>query len=133
MKGYMEATLAYREGLTRAKPRHVCPLLEDNACSVWTVRPIVCRGVNSTDVEACIRKREDPINDPPIPQIVGQFYAAMYSRTGMRYGLKKHGLDSELVELIPALMIALQDPSAGDRYLSGEPIFAGAKVTGREV
>ncbi|MGC4080640.1 MAG: YkgJ family cysteine cluster protein [Vicinamibacterales bacterium] len=32
-----------------------CPLLVDDLCSVYDVRPLVCRSYNSTSVEACRR------------------------------------------------------------------------------
>lgn len=130
---FMTASADYLSGRTDVKPRHVCPLLQSAACSVWTVRPIVCRGHNSTDVEACIRRRDDPVNDPPIPTITGQTYIAMSSRTGMRRGLKKHGLDQDLHELVSALKIALDNPEAGARYMAGEPLFESTKVPGRDI
>jgi hypothetical protein len=130
---YARLTANYHANPTAVKPRPVCPLLLDAACSVWSIRPFVCRGINSTDVEACIRKRQDPINDPPVPHYVAQTFAAMYSRTGMRSALRKHGLDNQLYELMPALRIALGNPDAALRYLRGEPLFASAAVQGRDV
>src|SRR5579885_1925742 len=119
-ESYMKAPEAWRSADRSRQPRPICPLLDriEGTCSVWSERPIVCRGVNSTDRKACITKRDDPVNDPAVPQIMGQFYASMYSRTGMRQGLKKHGLDERMYEMIPALIIALDHPDAADRYLS---------------
>lgn len=127
MASYMKATEAYREGRTRVPPRHVCPLLQDAACSVWLVRPIICRAFNSTDVNACIRRKENPQEEEiPVPSITGQLQVGMAGRTGMRHALAKHNLDNSLYEMIPALIIALTTPQAGERYFAGEPIFAGA-------
>jgi Fe-S-cluster containining protein len=36
-----------------------CPLLVDSRCSVYEVRPLVCRGYNSTSVAACRAAHED--------------------------------------------------------------------------
>jgi Fe-S-cluster containining protein len=131
---YMKATEAWHAGDLSRQPRHKCPLLnqEEGICSVWGDRPIVCRSYNSTDHKLCIAKRDDPIHDPAIPQIMGQNYAGMYSRTGMRHALKKHRLDSDLHEMIPALIIALEHPDAAERYVAGEGLFDGTKVPGRD-
>jgi Fe-S-cluster containining protein len=135
MASYMKATEAWHNGDHSRKPRHVCPLLnaDEGACSVWPERPIICRGFNSTDHNMCIAKRDDPVNDPAVPQIMGQYYASMYSRTGMRQALKKYELDEQMHEMIPALIIALEIPDAAERYLAGDPIFASAVVPGREI
>ncbi len=135
MAGYMKATGAWHSGDRSKKPRYVCPLLRqaDGACGIWLERPIICRGFNSTDHNMCITKRDDPVNDPPVPQYMGQFHTAMFSRTGMRKALKKHGLESELHEMIPALIIALEHEDAADRYLAGHDLFDSTKVPGRDI
>lgn len=135
MAGYMEATAEWHAGDHTKKARYVCPLLRqaDGACGIWLERPIICRGFNSTDHNACITKRDDPVNDPPVPQIMGQFHTAMYSRTGMRRSLKKHNLENELHEMIPALIVAMENEDAADRYLAGEPLFEASKVPGRDI
>lgn len=131
MDSYMAATLDYRESKTDLKPRHVCPLLQDAACSVWKVRPFVCRGWNSVDVDACIAKKDDPAGDPMIPQIMGQLYMADSIRAGLRGALRLHGLESALCELIPGLAVALKEPDAADRFLSGTNPFADAMAQTR--
>ena len=130
MAGYMEATAAWHAGDRSKKPRYACPLLRlsDGTCGVWMDRPIVCRGQNSTDHNACITKRDDPVGDPAVPQIMGQLYTAMFSRTGMRRALEKHGLDGRLYEMTPALIIALEREDAAERYFAGEAIFESARI-----
>lgn len=130
LAAHQEASRAFLEGATTLKPRAVCPLLVDAACSVWKVRPIVCRGYNSTDVGACIRRREHPeAEEDLIPSITGQLYLSFAARNGMRGGLKKHGLDESLHELISTLAIALAVPDAADRYLAGEPLFESTRLS----
>jgi len=134
MEGYMKATEAWHSGDQSKKPRYVCPLLRqaDAACGVWLERPIVCRSYNSTDHNMCITKRDDPVNDPAVPQIMGQFHTAS-CRTGMRRALKKYGMDNELHEMIPALIVALAHEDAADRYIAGEDLFDASKVPGNEI
>jgi len=130
MSNYMGDTAPWHAGDRSKKARPVCPLLNrgEGICSVWPERPLVCRSLNSTDHKACITKRDDPVNDPPIPQIMGQFYTAMYSRNGLRNALKKHGLENELYEMIPALITAMADPDASEKYFAGEPIFESTRI-----
>jgi uncharacterized protein len=135
MASYMKATEAWHRGDHSKKARHVCPLLRiaDGACNVWQERPLICRGFNSTDHKMCITKRDDPVNDPDVPRIMGQFYAATSARTGLRRGLGKHGLDNQLHEMIPALMVALENEDSAERYLSGDPLFDASRVPGQDI
>ena len=36
-----------------------CPLLVEGRCSVYEVRPLICRGYNSTNVDACRKAHDD--------------------------------------------------------------------------
>src|SRR5690606_35956243 len=44
-----------------------CPLLEDERCSIYPVRPFVCRSVTSYDAGACEASRKNPAGPPAIP------------------------------------------------------------------
>jgi Fe-S-cluster containining protein len=104
-----------------------CPLLVDNRCSVYPVRPLTCRGFNSSDARQCerwVKKRERvevPIYQP-------QHRLATFVLDGIRAGLSESGLPDDLLELTAALRIALKLPNAFDRWLAGEPIFAPARM-----
>jgi Fe-S-cluster containining protein len=46
-----------------------CPLLVNNVCSVYTVRPVSCAAYHSLSESACQRSYDDPNDDSfPIPQ-----------------------------------------------------------------
>ena len=47
---------------------------------------------------------------------------------GMQGGLAARGLDDATVDLSMALRIILEDPTAIDRWLDGEPSFRAAAV-----
>lgn len=50
------------DGLTAAEqysPRFPCVFLEGGACSIYEARPLVCRGMNSLDAEACQKRMFD--------------------------------------------------------------------------
>lgn len=45
----------------RISPDLPCPFLEDHACSIYEVRPLSCRGVNSLDADTCRRNLHDKV------------------------------------------------------------------------
>jgi len=104
-----------------------CPLLVDNRCSVYPVRPLTCRGFNSSDARQCERwvKKRERIE---IPVYEPQHRLATFVLDGLRAGLSESGLPDDLLELTAALHIALTVPKAFDRWLAGEPIFAPARM-----
>lgn len=100
-----------------------CPLLVDNACSVYAARPLACRGWNSTDETACeeATKRRGAM----VPADMTQRMVAYGTAAGLEEAAREAGLKSRKYELVAALHIVLEDPSAEERWLSGEDVFCG--------
>ena len=44
----------------RFSPEQPCPFLERGKCSIYEVRPLACRGMNSLDAEECETRLRDP-------------------------------------------------------------------------
>lgn len=44
----------------RYSPEHPCAFLEDARCSIYEVRPLSCRGMNSLDARECAKDLRDP-------------------------------------------------------------------------
>jgi Fe-S-cluster containining protein len=82
-----------------------CPLLVDGRCSVYEVRPLVCRGYNSTNVEACRAASRDATATVPIFAVLKDVTDG--ATIGVAHALHAVGLDSALVDLGTALAIAL--------------------------
>jgi Fe-S-cluster containining protein len=82
-----------------------CPLLVDGRCSVYHVRPLVCRGYNSTDVEACRRAHRDADNLVPIFSVIKDVTDG--ATVGAAQRLKAVGFNDSLVDLGSALNVAL--------------------------
>jgi len=102
------------------RPEHhnlACPLLEDSMCSVYDSRPFGCRRFNSLDVEQC----KDPAGMPPENEELNMKSAAILNGTVEGY-MKRH-LSSYPHELGAALLKALQEPDAEDRWFRGEMVF----------
>ena len=57
------ASRARTRGLSAAErfsPDHPCPFLEAGRCSIYEVRPLACRGMNSLDAGECETRLRDP-------------------------------------------------------------------------
>ena len=98
-----------------------CPLLVDGRCSVYDVRPLVCRGYNSTDVDACKRAHSDRTARVPIFAMLKDVTDG--ATVGAAQSLEAAGVNDSLVDLGTALRLAL----AG-----GEP-FSEAIIEDRAV
>ncbi len=104
-----------------------CPLLVNQRCSVYPLRPLTCRGFHSSDARQCERHAKER-GAPPGPVHGAQQRAATLILDGMRSGLSECRLSNDLLELTAALRIALTIPAAAERWLNGEPVFAPARL-----
>lgn len=94
-----------------------CPFLTDELCSIYDIRPNVCRKAHSLDVAKCRESASE------IPQDLGIGVAveALTKGTSDAYG--KLGFDASSHELGRAVLLALSDPSAEYRWYRGEDVF----------
>jgi Fe-S-cluster containining protein len=104
-----------------------CPLLVENRCSAYPVRPLTCRGYNSSDARRC-EQALDPASGVEPPVYWPQQRLATFVLDGLRAGLDESRLDGGLLELTAALHIALETPDIQERWLSGQRVFAPARL-----
>jgi|GEM_PF-704642 len=154
LRAFSRATrgLSSRE---RVSPDLPCPLLEDHACSVYEVRPLSCRGMNSLDRKLCEQRLHDPeartaafegrLPGHVLVEPIRAFHAIS---AGLQLALAEHfGLDMRPLDLAWALELLLEEArepvrtDAGqqstpppppqrklaERWLSGEPALASAR------
>lgn len=95
-----------------------CPLLVDDLCSVYEARPLVCRGYNSTDVEACRRAHDDP--DILVPTFAPLKDVTDGATVGMVQRLAAAGFSEAMVDLGSALHVALADDGCAEAIVRGE-------------
>ena len=126
IKALMDQRRALRSG-RRSHARLPCALLVEDRCSVYPVRPLTCRGFNSSDARQCERSLE-PGSLAVVPSYAPQQRLYTFVLDGMRAGLSELHLDGELLELTAALDIALTVPNAAERWLAGEKVFAPARL-----
>jgi Fe-S-cluster containining protein len=110
----------------RSRARFPCPLLVDHRCSAYPVRPLTCRGFNSSDAGRCERFLQEPRT--AVPVYAPQLRLMTFVLDGLRAGLSESGLKGDLVELTAALAVALEVPDAAERWLAGEAVFATARL-----
>jgi hypothetical protein len=113
----------------RADARLPCALLVDHRCAAYPVRPLTCRGFNSSDAHQCELFLQAP-RKVRVPNYVPQLRLTTFVLDGMRAGLSESGLKGDLLELTAALRVALTVPDAAGRWLAGEAVFAAARLNG---
>jgi len=101
-----------------------CPLLVDNACSIYEMRPAMCRKIHSTNVDACKHSYENP-EDSNIENAEHPVLAAitMTMLTAARDGFISHKLDDTVYDLSEVLIFALEDDKYQKRWLNGKKAF----------
>jgi hypothetical protein len=108
---------AIAQGLTARQHRIPCPFLVDHRCSIYPIRPAVCRKAHSLDAEPC------RTGSTTIPQDLATLMRteAMIQGTAEAYG--DLGLPAKGHEIGQAVLVALTDPAAEERWYAGEDIF----------
>jgi Fe-S-cluster containining protein len=121
------AALVYRLGVQSrqdfgARP---CVFLADGRCSIYEVRPLVCRGYNSLSRERCEAFFHDPSIDlkGTKDRIAARLAAAI--EDGVIAGLTALGLDAEWYELPNAVLRAMDVSDGPARWARGEAVFEG--------
>jgi Fe-S-cluster containining protein len=93
-----------------------CPLLTHERCAVYELRPLTCRGYNSTDATACLKARTNQDVLVPIVAVVKD--VADGATVGAATSLRRTDLNAAMVDLGTALYLACGDASMrGERLL----------------
>lgn len=118
------------QGLSRTEqysPEFPCVFLEDGKCSIYEVRPLVCRGMNSLDAEACRERMYDAAaRERFLREGGGLCYlepieGAHAMTAGLQLGLTDvYGLDMRVTALSDAVRLVLSDPTLPGRWIRGE-------------
>lgn len=105
-----------------------CVFLVDNACSIYDIRPMKCRGAYQVDVRWCMTtfaKLDAPLFGPaPSPEFQQQpkdvFDGAVF---GLAHPLHMAGRDCPGVDFVPALKAVIDRPDAASAWWRGEAVF----------
>ena len=113
----LRAYVAMPSGVAPWQQRKPCPFLVDDLCSIYEVRPGVCRKAHSLDVEKCAE------NAPEIPQSLNIVLGAEALLKGTSDAYREIGLHASGHDLGQAVLIALSDSTVESRWQSGEAVF----------
>ncbi|HXU92052.1 MAG TPA: YkgJ family cysteine cluster protein [Gallionella sp.] len=100
-----------------APSRRDCTFLEEQLCSIYEVRPAVCRRAHSLSSEKCRSFA------PEIPQNLGMLLGVNALMNGTAKAYREVGLGSSPHELNRAVLLALTDEAAEARWYDGESMF----------
>ena len=99
-----------------------CPLLRDRRCSVYPIRPLVCRAMHGLDRERCAAELS-----------AGSLAASTYYphrheiavsvSAGLREGCRAAGLQSGPLNLAQALDDFFSQENPVERWINGEEVF----------
>lgn len=106
-----------------------CPMLENGMCGAYAARPIVCRQFMSRSAEACASARAGSAVE--IPTLRTTVNAGVLARNLLLAAVRALHRDDRCYEVTSALAIALEQPDAERRWLTGEDLFAGALLVPR--
>jgi Fe-S-cluster containining protein len=119
LSAYVEKT----KGATTFRRGVACPFLVDNACSIYSVRPMMCRKCNSLDVGKC---KDPEATVPESPELAHKTGAIMH---GTIKGYERNKLPARPHGLAASVLLALSDADAEQRWHSGEDVFADTAGT----
>jgi Fe-S-cluster containining protein len=121
------STLVYRLG---AQGQHgfgirPCVFLANGRCSIYEVRPMVCRGYNSLSKERCEAYHHDAsVNLKGTKDRVAGLLAEAIEDVVIA-GLEALGLDAQWYELPSAVLRALETTDGPAQWARGEAVFEG--------
>lgn len=120
----------------RFSPEHPCPFLKNAQCSIYEVRPLSCRGMNSLDADECARNLRDPEaradflaagrGGRSFMEPIRAFHAIS---AGLQLGLSElFQLDMRPLDLTAAVHELLSgSETLAEQWLRGEPSLEGAR------
>jgi Fe-S-cluster containining protein len=113
---------------SRRESRYPCPLLDEASgrCTIYEVRPMLCRAYNSLDEGQCERACKEPLYGHDIPIDASRQGIFVSISFELQSAIHDAGMDSRWFDLINALHLALAEPDAGDRWAKGDRVFDAA-------
>lgn len=100
-----------------------CAFLDEmGACSIYPVRPLLCRSVTSTDPESCRQAITAHFFDTTSPVLMNLFQRGLFSAVylGVAEGLERAGLEHRSSKLVGLVRYLLKNPDAEAQLLSGK-------------
>jgi len=100
-----------------------CAFFIDGRCTVYAMRPSVCRLIQSTDRSTCDSGAFDRRIYGPL---VTEMTTAITRGTGA--AMERLGLEHRLLDLNQGLRLLVADPTRVERWLTGAPVFGAVAL-----
>ncbi len=106
--------------------RRSCAFLDAaGSCSIYPVRPLICRSVTSTDAERCKEALIAPVFGEEVPVMMNLFQKSLFefAFTAMGEALQASGRDSRGGTLTDTVKRVLDRPELTGDFLAGQRIY----------
>lgn len=115
-------------GIRRELP---CPLLSDAQCSVYRVRPLMCRAMHALEAGECEKawKSQDLT---PVPHYAHRHEIILAISRGLLDGCRSMGCQAGAVDLAEAVKDFYQEPNPLERWIRGESVFRSLSPVSRK-
>ena len=110
-----------------------CPFLESKRCSIYPVRPGNCAALLSLSRTACdtdINKRRRGLKGKDVPFVEEGVRIGSIMQIAIGLATMDLDLQTDLVELAPAVAQIMIDPTTADAWRSGKHVFQPANLNG---
>ena len=88
--------LRHLKGDELMNAKHPCPLLKDDACSVYEARPMACRIYLSSDVKSCVHFYKHPDDKTTYPALLDMpMRLGRMMNEGFKSALKTNGIETK--------------------------------------
>lgn len=101
----------------------LCTFLNDGLCGIYPVRPPACRAHSSLSLEACEAGFRGETEEIPVPDYTNVLRGGY--EQALSAALHHRGLPTFSYEMSHAVLVALRDPDAEEKWFRGEDVFAG--------
>jgi uncharacterized protein len=108
---------------SQSAPPQPCPLLRNNECMAYEVRPLKCRGWNSLRREVCEQAYGHGQSQAQVPADAYAFVMGNAVLNSLSDSAKHVRLDGDSYDLSHALIHALEIPDVVQRWRDGERLF----------
>jgi len=120
-KSRLTSKMNIREVLRHSSP---CPLLQENCCVVYPVRPLACRIYLSSSEPSCRRQYRNPQNTGGFPELYAfPLRAGRMMHEGMNARLREEGIINTEWLLESMLTDILTNPAIKPAWISGKEVF----------
>ena len=111
-----------KEELAAARHDQPCPLLEEDRCLIYPLRPLMCRAMHSLNREPC--RTSLAARDLSGEECyLHRYVFPMSVSAGLSEGFRSLGCQMQVLDLTRALGQVLLEPWLVDHWLKGEEVF----------